>query len=88
MIACSAPRLHTVRWQTAELAHGGDQVRLVYSLDVCEELHHVEIDYAAELTLTIYATDNDRACLGIRFVRSVNVPLRDRFDDATFRDGA
>jgi hypothetical protein len=86
--ACSVPPLHTVRWQTAQIASRGDQVGLDYAIDVCEQIDHVEVDYGTAVTLTIYASATDRPCLGIRFVHSVKVPLRFGFGHARFRDGA
>jgi hypothetical protein len=62
---------------------------LTYALDSCESLDRIEVAYArTSVTVTVYATSNRNACTGLRFARSVDVPLREGLGGRQVVDGA
>ena len=51
---------------------------MTYGLDSCQDLDRVEVAYSrSAVTVTVFAVPNQNACRGLRFVRTVDVPLRE-----------
>lgn len=85
--ACSAPELRTVRWQRADVTAEG--IVTSYPADRCEALDHVEVDYGTlDLTMTVYLRPAPVACLGVRIINRVLVPLHEPLNGRAIRDGA
>jgi hypothetical protein len=87
--ACSSSSSHAITWQTARASLDDQQLTVGYASDVCQDLDRVEVAYGkADVTVTVFAVSNDRACVGVRFPQAVQVPLRQSLAGRIVRDGA
>jgi hypothetical protein len=89
LVACGSTPSRRVPWETVRDSANDSFLTLSYGLDSCQDLDRVEVGYArAAVTVTIFGVSNGRACTGLRFVRSVDVPLRQRLAGRRVEDGA
>jgi len=89
LAACGSTPSRSVPWLAVQDSANDSSLTLSYALDSCQSLDRVEVAYGrAAVTVTVFAVSNDVACTGVRFVRPVDVPLRERLAGRLVRDGA
>jgi hypothetical protein len=89
LAACGASASKPVTWQTVRDSADDRNLALTYGLDSCQDLDRVEVAYArADVTITVFVVSNGRVCTGVRFLRSVDVPLHQPLAGRPVRDGA
>ena len=77
LVGCGGDGSKAVAWQTVRDAASDTSLTLTYALDTCQSLDRIEVAYSrTSVTVTVFEVPNHSACTGLRFVRSVEVPLR------------
>lgn len=89
LAACAPGSSVPIRWQTVTDSAGDADLSLKYGIDSCQDLDRIEVGYARDaVTVTVFAVSNGRACTGVLFVRTADVPLHERLAGRAVRDGA
>jgi len=89
LLACGATPSRPVSWQSVQVGATDRSLTLAYGLDSCQDLDRVEVAYSrTAVTVTVFAVPNKSACSGLRFVRTVDVPLREALAGRVVKDGA
>jgi hypothetical protein len=89
LVACATRSSRPIPWQTATDSAGDADLSVMYALDTCQDLDRIEVAYSLDaVTVTVFTVSNDRACTGVHFIRSADVPLRERLAGRAIRDGA
>src|SRR5947208_523811 len=77
LVACGSISSKPVAWQSVQVASDGRGLKMIFGLDSCLDFDRAEIGYGrTAVTVTLFAVANHNACTGLRFVRTVDVPLR------------
>ena len=88
-IACGTTSSTPVAWEGAQVTPTDRSLTVTYGLDSCQDLDRVEVAYSrSAVTVTVFAVPNQNACRGLRFVRTVDVPLREPLAGRDVLDGA
>jgi len=87
-IACSGQTPKAVPWES-EQRSGPNRLAVLYGLDACQDLDHVEVAYQrSAVVVTLFAVPNHHPCTGLHFAASVAVPLHEPLGSRIVRDGA
>ena len=88
-MACGTASSTPVAWEAAQVTPTDRSLTVTYGLDSCQDLDRIEVGYRrTAVTVTIFAVPNHNACRGLRFVRTVDVPLREPLAGRDVLDGA
>ena len=88
LVACSTTPSAKVPWESARDAKSDRSLTITYALDSCQDFDRIEIAYnRSAVTVTLFAVTNHSTCTGLRFVRSVEVPLREALAGRDVLDG-
>lgn len=89
LLACGANLSKPIPWQSVNVGTTDSSLTLTYGLDSCQDLDRIEVAYSrSAVTVTVFAVPNKSACSGLRFVRTVDVPLRAALAGRAVKDGA
>jgi hypothetical protein len=89
LVACGSISSKPVEWQTAQDASNDQSLKISFGLDSCQDFDRAEVAYSrTAVTVTLFAVPNHNTCTGLRFVRTVDVPLRQSLAGRDVRDGA
>ena len=89
LIACGSNSSKPVSWQAAQDAASDRSLKITFGLDSCQDFDRAEIAYSSTaVTVTLFAVPNHSRCTGLRFVKTVDVPLRQALAGRTVQDGA
>ena len=87
-VACSTTPSTKVPWESARDAKSDRSLTITYALDSCQDFDRIEIAYSrSAVTVTLFVVSNHSTCTGLRFVRSVDVPLREPLAGREVVDG-
>ena len=89
LVACGTTPSKPVAWEAAHVTSTDQSLTVTYGLDSCQDLDRIEVAYSrSAVTVTIFAVPNHNACRGLRFVHTVDVPLREPLAGRNVLDGA
>jgi hypothetical protein len=89
LASCSTTPSAAVPWESARDAKSDLSLSITYALDSCQDFDRIEIAYSrSAVTVTLFVVSNHSTCTGLRFVRSVDVPLREALAGREVVDGA
>ena len=89
LVACNGIAARPIAWQAVRVAANDKSLTLTYGLDTCQSLDRIEVAYdRSSVTVTVFEAPNHSACTGLRFARTIVVPLRGPLGGRTVVDGA
>ena len=89
LVACGTTSSKPVAWEAAQITSTDQSLTVTYGLDSCQDLDRIEVSYSrSAVTVSIFAVPNHNACRGLRFVHTVDVPLREALAGRDVLDGA
>ena len=89
LVACGSISSKPVQWQTAQDAASDRSIKFSFGLDSCQDFDRAEVAYSqSAVTVTLFVVPNHTQCTGLRFVRTVDVPLRQALAGRDVLDGS
>ena len=89
LVACGSISSKPLEWQTAQDASNDRSLKISFALDSCQDFDRAEVAYSnSAVTVTLFVVPNHTQCTGLRFVKTVDVPLRQALAGRDVLDGS